>query len=283
MLSISITIPTIQAHPCSIDDRVSWLLENELYAEALQCALKDPDALGETSIAEIGRRLINDLIKKERFPDAAGYLNEICGRNKQEWEYYCEIFEKHGEILKLVPFIPINSPQLEPECYGKLSSLRLPGVCSYLEWTLTAALYARTNLFKRLVLEWNPDIYRVASIIDKIIKRVAEDNVKSSKEQSLNSNEDITNLYQALAHLLAYVRNFQKALDLYLLMRDKAIFGVINRYNLFNLVKDRIVELMQIDEDLARTILIENADSIPVQKVIGQLSKHPKLQVFTTN
>lgn len=90
---------------------------------------------------------------------------------------------------------------------------------------------------------------------------------------------DVANLYQSLAHLLAYVRNFQKSLEIYLLLKDRAIFGVINRYNLFHLVKDRIVELMQIDEDLARTILIENADSIPVQQVIVQLSKHPKLQV----
>lgn len=80
--------------------------------------MKDPDALGETSVAEIGRRLIEDLIRKDQFITAAEHLNEVCGRCKQEWEYYCETFEKRGEILKLVPFIPTSSPQLEPECYG---------------------------------------------------------------------------------------------------------------------------------------------------------------------
>jgi hypothetical protein len=113
-------ISHFKAQPCSIDDRVAWLVENELFAEALQCALKDPDALSETSVAEIGRRLIEDLIKKDQFILAAEHLSEVCGRCKQEWEYYCEIFEKHGEILKLVPFIPTSAPQLEPECYGKL-------------------------------------------------------------------------------------------------------------------------------------------------------------------
>lgn len=146
---------------------------------------------------------------------------------------------------------------------------------------MTAALYARTQLFKRLVLEWNPDIYRAASIIDKILKRISDENSKGIKETTLKSQEDAVNLYQSLAHLLAYVRNYQKAIDIYLLLKDKAIFGVINRYNLFGLVKDRIVELMQIDEDLARTVLIENADFIPAQQVIVQLSKHPKLQVNT--
>jgi hypothetical protein len=93
-------------------------LENELFEEALQCALKDPDSLGEISVTDIGRRLIDDLIKKEQFSLAASHLNEVCGRNKHEWEYYCEAFEKHGEILKLVPYIPTSTPQLEPECYG---------------------------------------------------------------------------------------------------------------------------------------------------------------------
>ncbi|KAI6191703.1 RING-type domain-containing protein [Aphelenchoides bicaudatus] len=267
MLIKPLSMTNYSAHPCSIDDRVSWFLENELFAEALQCALKDPDALNETSVADIGRRLINDLIKKDQFPNAAAHLNEVCGRSKQEWEYYCEIFEKHGEILKLVPYIPTSSPQLEPECY---------------EWILTAALYARPRLFKRLVLEYNPDIYRAASIIDKILKRIADENSKGLKETTMDT-PDIANLYQSLAHLLAYVRNFQKAIDIYLLLKDKAIFGVINRYNLFLLVKDRIVELMQIDEDLARSILIENADLIPVNQVIVQLSKHPKLQMLYLN
>lgn len=110
------------------------------------------------------------------------------------------------------------------------------------------------------------------------MKRIADENSKGLKETTMDT-PDIANLYQSLAHLLAYVRNFQKAIDIYLLLKDKAIFGVINRYSLFLLVKDRIVELMQIDEDLARSILIENADLIPVNQVIVQLNKHPKLQV----
>jgi hypothetical protein len=98
---------------------VGWFLQNELFEEALQCALKDPDSLSEVSIVDIGRRLINDLISKGEFSNAADYLKVICGRCKQEWEYYCQTFDKYGEILKLVPYIPTSSPQLEPECYGK--------------------------------------------------------------------------------------------------------------------------------------------------------------------
>ncbi|KAI6209556.1 hypothetical protein M3Y96_00233500 [Aphelenchoides besseyi] len=254
-----------KAHPCLIDDRVSWFLENKLYKEALECALKDRSGLVETSISEIGRRLIHTLIEQNDFKSAAAYLTQICGRCKEEWEYYCELFEKHGEILKLVPYIPAGSPQLEPECY---------------EWMLTAALYSRTRLFRKLIHEWNPDIYRAASIIDKILKRMA-DNHPTTKGANAN-NKDV-NLLQSLAYLLAYVRNYERALDIYMLLKDKAIFGVIDRYHLFVLVKDRIVELMEISSDLAVRLLLDNEDSIPSTQVVKQLSKTPRLQMAYLN
>ncbi|KAI6205472.1 hypothetical protein M3Y94_00795600 [Aphelenchoides besseyi] len=255
----------IEAHPCLIDDRVSWFLENKLYKEALECALKDRSGLVETSISEIGRRLIHTLIEQNDFTSAAAYLTQICGRCKEEWEYYCELFEKHGEILKLVPYIPAGSPQLEPECY---------------EWMLTAALYSRTRLFRKLIHEWNPDIYRAASIIDKILKRMADNH---STTKGANANNKDANLLQSLAYLLAYVRNYQRALDIYMLLKDKAIFGVIDRYHLFHLVKDRIVELMEISSDLAVRLLLDNEDSIPSKQVVNQLSKTPRLQMAYLN
>ncbi|KAI6244063.1 RING-type domain-containing protein [Aphelenchoides fujianensis] len=239
------------AHPCLIDDRVAWFLENKLYKEALD---------------EIGRRLVHTLVDQGEFADAASNLTQICGRHKEEWEYYCELFEKYGEILKLVPYIPAGSPQLEPECY---------------EWMLTAALYSRPRLFRKLIHEWNPDIYRAASIIDKILKRMA-DSRETSLKNSASNNKDV-NLLQSLAHLLAYVRNYERALDIYILLKDKAIFGVIDRYHLFNLVKDRIVELMEISSDLAVRLLLDNEDSIPSKQVVVQLSKTPKLQMAYLN
>lgn len=169
-------------------------------------------------------------------------------------------FEKYEQHLLLYQYIPLGQPQLEPECYESI---------------LTAALYNKTLLFKKLVCEWNPDLYRAASIIDKCFRRITDLN---ATESTANTRE-LVNIYPALAHLFAYVRNFERALSIYLLLKDNTIFNVINKYQLFSMVKDRIVELMDIDCNLAIRLLIDNEDQIPVKQVVTQLGKHPKLQV----
>ncbi|CAD5229223.1 unnamed protein product [Bursaphelenchus okinawaensis] len=257
----------IEARPCSIDDRVRWFMDNELFEDALECSLKNKEALQDISVVDIGRKLVGSLIEQGKFTAAAEVLPQVCDRDKMEWEYYVNEFEKYGEILKLVTYIPLGHPQLEPECY---------------EAVLTAALYSRTNLFRRLVIEWNPDIYRAASIIDKALRRMNTDSGTASSEAVTNNN-DLVNIYQALAHLFAYVRNFDRALVIYLLLKDKTIFRVIDKYHLFPMVKDRIVELMDINADLAIRLLLDNEDSIPVKQVVTQLSKHPKLQMAYLN
>ncbi|CAD5234678.1 unnamed protein product [Bursaphelenchus xylophilus] len=258
----------IEASPFSTDDRVDWFLENKYYAEALECALKDKEALQRHSVSDIGRLLIRDLIEQGMFSRAAKILPQICDREKMEWEYYVTEFEKYGEILKLIPYLPLGYPQLEPECY---------------ESVLTAALYSKTNLFRKLVIEWNPDIYRAASIIDKALRRLNADNNFTVDQAVKDKKDDLINIYQALAHLFAYVRNFDKALVIYLLLKDKAVFGVIDKYHLFPMVKDRIVELMDINADLAIRLLLDNEDSIPAKQVVTRLSKHPKLQMAYLN
>jgi len=95
--------------------------------------------------------------------------------------------------------------------------------------------------------------------------------------------EDLVNLYRALAMLYVYDRNFKKAIKIYMLLDDTAVFGVIERYQLFHLVKDRIIELMKINADLAIRILLDNEDSATTETVVTQLSHQPKLQMAYLN
>lgn len=62
-----------------------------------------------------------------------------------EWEFYVNEFDRHHQVLKLLPVLPTKDPQLEPEIY---------------ETVLTAALYTRPKLFYTLVAHWDPNIYR---------------------------------------------------------------------------------------------------------------------------
>lgn len=117
-----------------------------MYFDAFDCALKNPDQLEEVSITDVGKQLIHRLVEEGKFDVAAKYLPVICARQKDEWEYYVNLFEEKHQVLKLVPVIPISDLQLEPECY---------------ETILMVALYSSPSLFRALVFQWNADLYRV--------------------------------------------------------------------------------------------------------------------------
>jgi len=71
---------------------------------------------------------------------------QICAQRKDEWENFVSEFERHGQILKLVPVIPTREPKLEPECY---------------ETILKTALYTRPKLFRAIVGLWDgEELYR---------------------------------------------------------------------------------------------------------------------------
>lgn len=96
----------------------------------------------------------------------------------------------------------------------------------------------------------------------------------------LLSKEDGNSLYKVLAHLYVYKRDFNRAIDIYLILRDSAVFSVIERHSLFGVVQNRIIELMEINTDLTIRLLLDNENEMDSQRVVKLLSKHPKLQVF---
>lgn len=71
---------------------------------------------------------------------------QVCGRQKDLWEYYVNEFEQNNVVLQLAKYLPINDPQLEPECY---------------QCVLMAALHNHPVLFYNLIKVWSPDLFRV--------------------------------------------------------------------------------------------------------------------------
>ncbi|CAK5060137.1 unnamed protein product [Meloidogyne enterolobii] len=252
---------TIEALPCSIDNRIQWLMENGLFEEALESALRNSELLKENSVLDVGKRLLNHLIEKQDFETAASYLPEICSKYKEEWEYYVNEFEHHNQQLKLIPVIPTKDPQLEPENYESI---------------LNAALYSRPKLFYAIVSHWDADIYRAGSLVAEVFKRITTDNINKNMVKvhkdvpnsvQLLSENDRNYLLRALASLLLQCRKYEDAIKTYILLQDPTIFGVIDRYKLFPYVKDQIMELMEINQDLAIRLLLDNEDLISQDKL----------------
>uniref|UniRef100_A0A1I7YG52 Vacuolar protein sorting-associated protein 41 homolog n=1 Tax=Steinernema glaseri TaxID=37863 RepID=A0A1I7YG52_9BILA len=256
----------IRAMASSVDDHIKWCLEKRHYEDAMFYAREHSNQLLEYSVLEVGKIYIDHLIEQEKFDCAVQHISEVCSNHKEEWEYYVNEFERHNKILLLAPYLPINNPQLEPECY---------------ELVLTSSLFSSVKLFKHFVTDWNPDIYRVGAIIDMTYKRY--NRVQDIPECPPLTKEDEAALLVSLAHLYTYDRKYDTALKLHMALCDKAVFPLIEKYGLFSLVKDKIVDLMNIDQNKALRLLIQNENQMPSKDVMRQLSREPKLQMLYLN
>ncbi|KAM3727480.1 Vacuolar protein sorting-associated protein [Dirofilaria immitis] len=252
----------IEAQPCSADDRVRWYLENDLLCDAMHYSNEHKAELEHLDPVDIGRRYLSSLIEQKRFAEAAANLKTVCGRQKDLWEYYVNEFEQNNVVLQLAKYLPVRDPQLEPECY---------------QCVLIAALHNHPVLFYNLIKIWNPDLFRVGAITDMAMKRIVHENVDPLLEN------DAIAIYRSLARLYLYERKYDKALMLYIMLNDKNVFQVIEKYHLFDLVKNDLAKLMDIDANLTIRLLIENVGSLPTKMVLSQLAMHPKLQIAYLN
>uniref|UniRef100_A0A915JDG6 Uncharacterized protein n=1 Tax=Romanomermis culicivorax TaxID=13658 RepID=A0A915JDG6_ROMCU len=247
----------IQIYPCTADDHVEWLIDNQLFRKALEFAKIHAKQMIKQSVYTVGRHYLDFLIGgKGNFAEAAKLCPEVCGRRKDVWEEYTSQFERHNQLKYLAPFLPVHDPQLEPECYQSV---------------LLDFLKDDFINFKNLVFKWSPDLYRTGALINDILRRLYNNQDVGSENHVL--------LLSTLAVLYTHERSYERALEIYLKLRDRNIFSLIDNYHLFSMVKNRIQELMIIDTDLAVRLLLENSDKLPAATIMTQLNRQPKLQL----
>lgn len=61
-----------------------------------------------------------------------------------------------------------------------------------------------------------------------------------------------------------YEAQYDKALYIYLKLKRKDVFEFISKYNLFKSVKDKVLTLLEFDEQRALDLMVLNPDKIPV-------------------
>ncbi|KAJ1359668.1 hypothetical protein KIN20_018451 [Parelaphostrongylus tenuis] len=255
----------VMVTPYCAADTVKWRVENGMLEEAWELARERNTELEDSrwDSRTVGRAMIEHLLCSGKPRQAAARIAEVCGESSAEWEWAVGAFERARVCTLIAQFLPTSQPQLEPECY---------------EVVLQAALYNDVELFKRLVQQWSPDLYRTGSITGMTLRRIQE-LVTSQSESNPLPHKDEIRLYHALAHLYVYERKFDSAIKIYMSLRDQQIFAIIDKYQLFEHVKDQISELVLINTDLALRLLLDNEDSVPASLVMAKISRQPKLQM----
>lgn len=236
------------ARPCDMDDHISWLMDQKKYKEAYSEAIKKQRELKQHEVMNIGKVYLNYLIIQEMYKEAALECERVLGENKELWQNQIYIFQKHHKLRILTPYIPIVNPQLDSTIY---------------EMVLNEHLQKDFKGFHQLIKEWPGNLYRSETIIYAIQSKLQE----YPKESEL---------LQSLATLYANQKRYGEALQIYLELGHNDVFDMIYKHNLLDYIQEKYLQLMEIDNDKATTMFIDNIEKIPVESVVKRLKKDSK-------
>ncbi|KAG8985538.1 Vacuolar protein sorting-associated protein 41, partial [Tulasnella sp. 427] len=204
-------------------DHINWLVEQELYEEALEEVEKLGPGKG-AEVSEIGRKYIEYLIEEGEFEKAAKLTPRVFGQNAKDWENSVFYFAKKKQLQGIIPFVPTKEPRLSRLVYDMI-------IVHFLEHDQQALLTT--------IKEWPSDIYDLSAAIVAV-------------KAKLDRSPGVPILMECLAELYMLNRQPGKALEYYLRLRKPHVFDLIREHNLFTVVRDQVLLLMEFDQELER-------------------------------
>lgn len=238
----------VLARPRDLDDHISWLMERDMFEEALSNALKHEALLKTHKVLTIWKKYMNNLIGTKKFKEAASLCSKILGDDQALWEEEVYRFAKHRQLKAITPEIPYKRARLSNVIY---------------EMILNEYLLTDIAGFQKLIKEWPSDLYNSEAIIVVL-------------KAKLTDEPENRILLQTLGTLYANGKKFDKGLTIYLKLKDAGVYDMIYEHNLIQFVKDKISSLMDIDESKAVKLLVDNIDIISVEHIVRQLLNKKK-------
>lgn len=240
----------VVARARDLDDHLSWLIARRMYAQAVAEAEEKADQVQRHRLQDIGEKYLGQLTEAREFETAAALCPRLLKQQAGLWEKWVAVFCKIAQHAVIAPYIPVRNPQLSPDTYTQM---------------LLHFLEADEEMFLKLLQDWPAAVYSVPELI-KAVK------LKLRGEHSQGTEE-------GLARLLVLGGDSEAALELYLkLNRKDAAFSLIDKFQLFPAVKDRVLDLLRFDHPRALKLFVNNTDKITPAHVVPQLAEERGLQ-----
>jgi hypothetical protein len=267
------------AKPRDAEDHIAWLLEHGWHEKAL-AAVEAGEGRSEL-LDEVGSRYLDHLIVERKYAEAASLCPKLLRGSASAWERYflllfllryfailasnfvfgiiiiCDQFCRwvfHFAQLRqlpvLVPYIPTENPRLRDTAYE----------------VALVALATNPSFHKDLlstVKSWPSVIYSALPVISAI-------------EPQLNTSSMTDALKEALAELYVINGQYEKAFSFYADLLMPGIFDFIEKHNLHDSIREKVVQLMMLDCKRAVPLFIQNRDLIPPSEVVTQLLRASK-------
>ncbi|XP_017786733.1 PREDICTED: vacuolar protein sorting-associated protein 41 homolog [Nicrophorus vespilloides] len=239
------------ASPYDLDDRIHWLIQHSKYEEALTAITNANTRENKKyTIENVGIAYLDYLLSRKLYDTAGKLCFKIFGKNKGMWEEEIFKFATVHQLRSVSPYIPQSLDcKLDKHIY---------------EMVLYEYLKMDSHGFLKLVKEWNHQLYNTSAMINAVLEHLLICEIDK-------------NLYlEALACLYSYERQYDKSLSMYLTLENKDVFNLIQKHNLYNIVDNMIVELMNLDQGKAIALFLEK-NRIPSEVVVAKLADHAML------
>lgn len=228
------------------DERVEWLIDHCKFEEAMTAVEEAGRDLSRNSLLSVGRKYLDHLLFAQEYDQAAELCHRIFGQDKRLWQEDVYKFASVHQLRAVSRYLPLKDKKLDPHIY---------------EMVLYEYLKLDSEGFLDIVKEWSPDLYNVSAVVNAVLEHLL-----------VNSNSNV--LLEALAILYSYCGKYDKSLAMYLKLKHKGVFALIQKYNLYDAVVNMIEGLMMLDTDQAINLFIEKAKT-PPESVIKALQDNP--------
>ncbi|KAH3760405.1 vacuolar protein sorting-associated protein [Pelomyxa schiedti] len=206
----------------------------------MECEHEKTTPEGAKKYARIVESYLNDLISKQDYTKAVRVCVETLGSDPELWEKWIITFTEHGQMTRLVDYIPTRNPTLKTVTYTNV---------------IIYFLRCDPDRFLQLISAWE-SLFDVKEIL------IAMKTITPTEKHKLG-----------LAQLYTNNNEPKKALEIYLDIRHRGVFNFIEKHHLYESVSNQIGKLLQVDAKETMNLLISNTDKIAVPQAVQQLSR----------
>ncbi|XP_045469262.1 vacuolar protein sorting-associated protein 41 homolog [Harmonia axyridis] len=238
----------VVASPYDLDDRIQWFIQHRKFEDALDILIKSEGrGVRKYNLENVGVQYLDYLLANQMCDQAGKLCLKIFQNKSSLWEEQIYKFAAKHQLRSVSPYIPRSfNHKLNPHIY---------------EMILYEFLKLDSQGFLNLVKEWDPRLYNVVAVINAVL------------EHLLICDTDKSMYLEALAILYSYEQKYDKSLSMYLKLKHKDVFALIQKYNLYDVIQDMLVDLMDLDYKKTVALLMEK-NRLPPETIVESLSKH---------
>jgi hypothetical protein len=258
----------IVARVRDVNDRISSALKERDLKLAANLAFHDKVSLRYYRFHELMTLYIDDLLDSAQIEEAAKECTRLIANDAVLLERSIYVFAKRRCLHVISSMIPIERPRLPNSVYEVVIETFLHSSSKALldvvdRWGyLDPPLFNRELLLTRLeaareidpwYLETQAKLYMVSNQYEKALNcylSIAMNPLLESNPLEQNTNEESLESDRS---------------------KYQHVFELIEKHNLFDAIKDKIVNLVRLSKDLSANLLIRNLDILPVSNIAKQL------------